>query len=69
MESKTMKNYLNKENARAERIAFRINQNHLLLANIYENLVDRDFKPAEKDLRDLIIDLRLIIKSLEDDDF
>ena len=64
-----MKNYLNKENARAERIAFRINQNHLLLANIYENLVDRDFKPAEKDLRDLIIDLRLIIKSLEDDDF
>jgi hypothetical protein len=60
---------LNKENARAERIAFRINQNHLLLANIYENLVDRDFKPAENDLRDLIIDLRLIIKSLEDDDF
>ena len=69
MESKTMKNDLNKENARAERIAFRINQNHLLSANIYENLVDRDFKPAEKDLRDLIIDLRLIIKSLEDDDF
>jgi hypothetical protein len=64
-----MKNELKKENARAERIAFRINQNHLLLANIYENLVDRDFKPAENDLRDLIIDLRLIIKSLEDDDF
>lgn len=64
-----MKKELNKENARAERIVFRINQHHLLLANIYENLVDRDFKPAEKDLRDLIIDLRLIIKSLEDDDF
>lgn len=64
-----MKNELNKENARAERIVFRINQHHLLLANIYENLVDRDFKPAEKDIRDLIIDLRLIIKSLEDDDF
>jgi hypothetical protein len=64
-----MENKLNKENARAERISFRINQNHLLLANIYENLVDRDFKPAEKDIRDLIIDLRLILKSLEDDDF
>jgi hypothetical protein len=60
---------LNGENARAERIAFRINEQHLLLANIYENLVDRDFVPAEKDIRNLIIDLRLILKSLEDDDF
>jgi len=60
---------LNGENARAERIAFRINEQHLLLANIYENLVDRDFVPAEKDIRNLIVDLRLILKSLEDDDF
>jgi hypothetical protein len=60
---------LNGENARAERIAFRINEHHLLLANIYETLVDRDFIPAEKDIRNLIIDLRLILKSLEDDDF
>jgi hypothetical protein len=60
---------LNGENARAERIAFRINEHHLLLANIYETLVDRDFVPAEKDIRNLIIDLRLILKSLEDDDF
>jgi hypothetical protein len=60
---------LNGENARAERIAFRINEQHLLLANIYETLVDRDFVPAEKDIRNLIIDLRLILKSLEDDDF
>jgi hypothetical protein len=64
-----MENNLNKENARAERISFRINQNHLLLASIYENLVDRDFQPAEKDIRDLIVDLRLILKSIEDDDF
>ncbi len=64
-----MENCPKKENARAERISFRINQHHLLLANIYENLVDRDFTPAEKDIRDLIIDLRLILKSLEDDDF
>jgi len=60
---------LNGENARAERIAFRINEHHLLLANVYENLVDRDFVPAEKDIRNLIIDLRLILKSIEDDDF
>ena len=59
----------NIENARAERIAFRINEQHLLLANIYENLVDRDFIPAERDLRNLVVDLRLILKSLEDDDF
>ena len=60
---------LNGENARAERIAFRLNEQHLLLANIYENLVDRDFVPAERDIRNLIVDLRLILKSLEDDDF
>lgn len=59
----------NIENARAERIAFRINEQHLLLANIYENLVDRDFIPAEREIRNLVVDLRLILKSLEDDDF
>jgi hypothetical protein len=60
---------LNGENARAERIAFRLNEQHLLIANIYENLVDRDFVPAERDIRNLIVDLRLILKSIEDDDF
>jgi hypothetical protein len=64
-----MENYLKKENARAERISFRINQNHLLLANIYENLVDRDFRPVERDIKELIFDLRLILKSIEEDDF
>jgi len=64
-----MKKITNIENARAERISFRINEQHLLLANIYENLVDREFIPAEKDIRNLIVDLRLILKSIEDDDF
>ena len=59
----------NSENLRAERISFRINENHLLLANIYENLVDRDFLPADRDIRNLIVDLRLILKSIEEDDF
>ncbi len=60
---------LNGENARAERIAFRISEQHIRLANIYENTVDRDFVPAEKDIRNLIVDLRLMLKSMEDDDF
>lgn len=64
-----MKKITNIENARAERISFRINEQHLMLANIYENLVDREFVPAEKDIRNLIVDLRLILKSIEDDDF
>jgi hypothetical protein len=59
----------NKENKRAERIAYRMTQNHLLLANIYESLVDREFILAEKDIKDVILDLRYILKSLEDDDF
>lgn len=60
---------LNGENSRAERISFRINEHHILLANVYENLVDRDFIIAERDIRNIIIDLRLILKSMEDDDF
>ena len=60
---------LNGENSRAERIWFRINEHHILLANVYENLVDRDFIIAERDIRNIIIDLRLILKSMEDDDF
>jgi hypothetical protein len=64
-----MNNNSSSENSRAERIAFRTNEQHLLLANIYENIVDRDFVPAERDIRNLIVDLRLILKSLEDDDF
>lgn len=69
MDLLTMDKNLNGENARAERIAFRLNEQHLLIANIYENLVDRDFVPAERDIRNLIVDLRLILKSIEDDDF
>jgi hypothetical protein len=59
----------NGEDERANRIAKRINEDHLSLANIYENLVDRDFKAVEKDAKNLIVDLRYIIKSLEEDEF
>jgi len=64
-----MNKNLSSENSRAERIIFIINEQHVLLANIYETLVDRDFVTAEKDIRYLITDLRLVLKSIEDDDF
>lgn len=64
-----MENKSEKENERAIRIAVRMNLNHALLASIYENLVDRDFKYAERDLLEIIYDLRLILKSIEEDDF
>lgn len=64
-----MKTNLNCENERASRIANRINEDHLSLANIYENLVDRDFKAVEKDIREIMLDLRFILKSIPEDDF
>lgn len=57
------------EDDRAFRIALRIRENHLLLAAIYENLVDREFVSVHRDAKVIVADLRLIIKSIEDDDF
>lgn len=64
-----MKPPVNNEDQRAFRIAFRIDEDHSLLASIYENLVDRDFKLVEKNIRDIMTDLRLILKSIPQDDF
>lgn len=64
-----MEKKLDRENARAGRIALRLSMNHVLLSNIYETLVDRDWKQAEKDLREVIFDLRMMLKSIEEDDF
>lgn len=60
-----MDNNRDNENARAEQIALRINEHHNILANTYENLVDRDFDEAKKDINDLIYDLNLILKLIE----
>lgn len=57
------------ENERASRIAYRIEEYHSLLANIYENLVDRDFKIVRKETQVLIMELRCVLKSTEEDDF
>ena len=56
------------ENERAHRLSLRINEYHILLADTYENLVDRDFPKVEKDVKFLIMELRCILKSIEEDD-
>jgi hypothetical protein len=60
---------MNLENERARRLSLRINEYHILLADTYENLVDRDFHQVEKDVKFLIMELRCILKSIEEDDF
>ena len=60
---------LEKENERASRIAYRLNEYHALLDDIYENLVDRDFKIVRRETQVLIMELRCILKSTEEDDF
>jgi hypothetical protein len=60
---------MNLENERARRLALRINEYHNLLADVYENLVDRDFRKVDNDVRFLILELRCILKSIEEDDF
>ena len=57
------------EDQRASRIAYRTNEYHLFLDNIYEGLVDRDFKLVRKEAQFLIMELRCILKSTEEDDF
>ena len=57
------------ENERANRIAYRVNEYHFVLASIYENLVDRDFKTVTKETQFLIMELRCILKSIQEDDF
>jgi hypothetical protein len=57
------------ENERAERLSLRINEYHKLLAETYENLVDREFTKVDRDVRFLIMELRCVLKSIEEDDF
>ena len=60
---------MNLENERARRLSLRVNEYHILLADVYENLVDRDFSKVDKDVKFLIAELRCILKSIEEDDF
>lgn len=58
-----------KESDRAERILFSIEECQDLLSNIYEGLVDREYPSATKDAQQIIIEMKNIIKSIEEDDF
>jgi hypothetical protein len=60
---------MNLENERARKLSLRINEYHILLSDVYENLVDRDFSKVDKDVKFLIVELRCILKSIEEDDF
>ncbi len=60
---------IEEENLRAYRISIRTKECHDRLADVYENLVDREFEKVEKDIKTIIIQLRLILKSLDEDDF
>lgn len=57
------------EEQRAERIAHRVEKYHIVLTDIYEKLVDREFKSVQKDVQFLIMEMRCILKSIEEDDF
>jgi hypothetical protein len=65
-----MKQELNdSEDKRAYRISFSINSCHQALTVIYESLVDREFVTAEKEIKQVITEMKLIIKSIHHDDF
>jgi hypothetical protein len=57
------------EDKRAYRISFRINACHQALTVIYESLVDREFGISEKEIRQVITEMRIILKSMHHDDF
>lgn len=59
----------NLDNQRAQRILFTMNICNESLDNIYESLVDRDFDFAAEEIRNVIVELRLILKSIPEDDF
>jgi hypothetical protein len=59
----------NLDHQRAQRILFTMNICNESLDNIYESLVDRDFDFAAEEIRNVIVELRLILKSIPEDDF
>ena len=60
---------LEDEIQRAYRIGIRTKECHDRLTDIYESLVDRDFVIADKEIKTIMIQLRLLLKSMQEDDF
>lgn len=57
------------EKERAHRIGIRMEDIHLSVTDIYEKLVDREFDDIPTKVKTIITDLRMLLKSMEDDDF
>lgn len=57
------------EDKRAYRISFRLNACHQSLTVIYESLVDREFGISEKEIKQVITEMKIILKSMHHDDF
>jgi len=58
-----------KDSDRAERILFTMEECQDMLTSIYEGLVDKDYEQAVSDAQRVIIEMKNIIKSIEEDDF
>jgi hypothetical protein len=58
-----------KENERAGRILFSIDNCHTSLATIYEKLVDREMQTVKSDIKSVISELKTLMNSVDDDDF
>ena len=54
---------------RANRISMRMDDIHVAVADIYEKLVDREFTTVPDKVKSIVSDLRMMLKSMEDDDF
>lgn len=57
------------EKERANRIGMRMEDIHLAVTDIYEKLVDREFETVPVKVKTIISDLKMLLKSMEDDDF
>ena len=58
-----------KEIYRAERILFLIEECNDILTDLYEKITDREFDDARKNSENLIKEIKIIIKLIENDDF
>jgi hypothetical protein len=58
---------MNLENERAARIMILINEHHDSLTIIYESLVDREHEACKKETVKLIMELKELMKSIDND--
>jgi hypothetical protein len=58
---------MNLENERAARIMILINEHHDSLTIIYESLVDRESESCKKETVKLIMELKELLKSIDND--